>query len=367
MPSALVDLERLLAPIQADRPCGDDLTDDDIWRQIKLARQQVDRDAFGSDQPVGADWGKVASLATEALTTRSKDLRLAGYLTEALVNQHGFRGLADGLQLTRGLIERYWEGVYPLPKEGDLEYRADALLLVTADNGGLRMPGQVLGAPLVPNGQQPPTLSWFQWNRRQAVRGTGEDDKTFAKRKAEADDRASKFEKYIGSTPRDYFAEQLQVLDSCRSELTALDQAMSANLHELAPGTTALREALDQCTAVTRIILKQKQGPGEAGEAPQEDGGGLSPEAAAPAGTAADNRPRGPIRTRAEALEQLREIAAFLRQSEPLSPVPYLVDRAASWMKMSLDQVLSEWIKDNNQRGQVFELLGMKAPTKEKT
>ena len=44
---------------------------------------------------------------------RTRDLRVAVYLTRALLNTDGLPGFADGLALLEGLLERYWDQVYP--------------------------------------------------------------------------------------------------------------------------------------------------------------------------------------------------------------------------------------------------------------
>jgi type VI secretion system protein ImpA len=81
-----------------------------------------------------------------------------------------------------------------------------------------------------------------------------------------------------------------------------------------------------------------------------------------------DGAPRqsaGPIQSREEAFRRLAEVAAFLRQTEPQSPVSYLIERAVVWGRMPFDQLLGELIKDTSVRGQVGELLGLKAPSSE--
>ena len=65
----------------------------------------------------------------------------------------------------------------------------------------------------------------------------------------------------------------------------------------------------------------------------------------------------GPIRSRDEAVNQLREIARFFRDTEPHSPVALLADRAARWAEMPLEQWLSTVIKDDVTLGQLRELL----------
>ena len=59
------------------------------------------------------DWALVSKLSTEMLASKAKDLSLACFLSAALLETRGLPGLADGLQVIAGLLETYWETLYP--------------------------------------------------------------------------------------------------------------------------------------------------------------------------------------------------------------------------------------------------------------
>jgi type VI secretion system protein ImpA len=63
--------------------------------------------------------------------------------------------------------------------------------------------------------------------------------------------------------------------------------------------------------------------------------------------------------SRAQALAQLREIAAFFRRTEPHSPVAYLAEKAAEWGMQPLHVWLREVVKDAASLQHVQELLGV--------
>jgi type VI secretion system protein ImpA len=63
---------------------------------------------------------------------------------------------------------------------------------------------------------------------------------------------------------------------------------------------------------------------------------------------------------RAAALQQLAEVAAFFRRTEPHSPVSYLVQRAVQWGHMPLENWLRDVIKDEAVLANLRDTLGLK-------
>src|SRR5690606_27937950 len=120
---------------------------------------------------------------------------------------------------------------------------------------------------------------------------------------------------------------------------------------ELAPAVTPFRTALEEIEALLRRMVKDKGGFAEAAE----------PVAGAPAdtphtsgnGQAASS---GPIQSREDAFRRLGEVSAYLRRTEPQSPVPLLIDRAITWGRMPFEQLVREMIKDESVRTQISEL-----------
>ena len=66
--------------------------------------------------------------------------------------------------------------------------------------------------------------------------------------------------------------------------------------------------------------------------------------------------------TRDEAFTMLAGIAQFFKQSEPQSPVPYLIERAIKWGNMPLEGWLSDVIKDSNVVDNIRDVLGTREP-----
>lgn len=63
---------------------------------------------------------------------------------------------------------------------------------------------------------------------------------------------------------------------------------------------------------------------------------------------------------RSDALNRLAAVADFFRQTEPHSPVSYLVQRAVQWGQMPLEDWLRDVISDDAVLTRVRETLGLK-------
>src|SRR5690606_16440825 len=125
-----IDLDALLAPISDDMPTGKDCrqnpSPNSLYQQVKIARnaaRDIERkNASGADLGSPAEhWRKVYDLAPKILLQEAKDLEVACWYLEALLRRFGFQGLRDGLKLLNGLIERFWDDLYPTPDEDGLE------------------------------------------------------------------------------------------------------------------------------------------------------------------------------------------------------------------------------------------------------
>src|SRR5713226_1760120 len=104
----VIDVEALLTAIPGDQPAGESLQYSGLFDEIREARRSDDNLAQGDweREPKTPEWPKVIELSTEALATKTKDLQIAAWLVEAIVELYGFAGLHDGLKLIRGLHEQ---------------------------------------------------------------------------------------------------------------------------------------------------------------------------------------------------------------------------------------------------------------------
>jgi type VI secretion system protein ImpA len=360
-----LNLEQLLTPIPGENPSGENLRYAGLYDEIREARREDDDLEQGEWQKERktANYHQIYQLATDALSSKSKDLEICAFLTEAMVKLHGFAGMRDGLTLTRGLLEKFWENLHPEIEDGDLDGRANALSKIDRCVSLAVKEVPITDSPIGVNY----SFSQFEDSKRydipeNADKLSGEEaDKIAATReRAEKDNKltSDKWRVAKNASKRDYYEKLFALLNTCWDEFKNLDKVMDDKFGNKTPGMGDLKKSLDLVRTAVEKIVKEKrllEPDVVEGEKPAEgEGGGTAEEGGAVAAAG------GPIRGRQDALRKLAEIANYFRQVEPHSPVSYLVQRAVYWGKLPLETWLEDVIKDPGVLGNLRETLGIK-------
>ena len=108
-------VEKLLSPVSPDHPCGPDLSYDPRYEELETILKGKPEVDIGTVQkpPEPPDWVQLTEKSAEFLR-HTKHVRAAVILSCSLLQTGGFAGFRDGVQLIRGLLERYWPILYPL-------------------------------------------------------------------------------------------------------------------------------------------------------------------------------------------------------------------------------------------------------------
>lgn len=361
--------EALLAPIAGDLPCGPDLSFSTDFDQIAEMRREDDPTLDQGEWVTAlkvADWHGVARQCTQLLQAQTKDLRLAQWLTEALALTQGYAGLLQGLQLCAALCHQYWDDLHPQADGGDLDQRVGNMTWLLQ-----RLVTLVNTRPLT-RGRQGAVYSLqdmaaaHHWQTQlerspQDARGQTADRLTL-----------EQFMRALRDTPKDELRATLQTVRACEQQLLAWQAQVDAQLGQQGPSFAAAKEALSGAVHDIERLAREVGALAEASvEAGQDDGqaawpgeqdGSLDANASSP-----QAGPRGPLRSRAQALQQLRDVAAFFRRTEPHSPVAYLAEKAVKWGDMPLHEWLRKVVKDQGSMSHLHELLGVEPEDGEAT
>lgn len=252
-----VDLQALLAPIAGDSPAGQDLRYHALTDQIKEARRREENVAQGvwKREVKTADYTTVIKLSTQALTKHGKDLQIAAWLTEALTATEGFAGLRQGLELTRGLIEQYWDGVFPeIDEDGDLEMRATPLRWI-----GRQLESTVREVPFTQSG-----LSLIQYSESKTVPSDADAKSNTTKAPirqeaiAEGKTTPEEFEQAINATSTEFLAGVKAEIESLNSFLADLGAFCDEKFGDASPEFGPMKKALEEIGQTIHVLHVQR-------------------------------------------------------------------------------------------------------------
>ena len=336
----------LLNPISPDKPSGEDLHYNPVYDKIKEARREDD------DVPQGdwkrerkvADWPLVIKLTGESLATKSKDLQLAAWLTEAMTRREGVSGLRACLGMLQSLVETFWDTLYPELEDGEAEYRAAPLQWV-----GDKMEIPLKQSPIVQRGGH----DWFRYKESRTVGTEEQSNESYEKQQArlqaikEGKLTAEEFDKSFDESPKAYYVALLDNFDGTMQAVSDLGSLCDEKFGGYSPNFGTLSRALEEVRQTVYILLQKKREkePDEAVEQPEEDAGEAEPQAyveepVAVAGGAAAAPAKAPARKGSlsaepqdmeDAVARVIACAKYMRKQEPLNPGSYMMLRGLRW------------------------------------
>jgi type VI secretion system protein ImpA len=314
------DLDSLLAPLATGAPCGPDLEYDPAFlAMLEAAAGKPERQYGEKLYPAEpANWELVDEHASD-LARRTRDLRVAVWLTRSGARLRGLAGTVTGLRLVEGLLDRYWDVVHPALDAGDMNdptARVNALAALADPTGGL---SDLRAASLT--------------GQRGAL-------------------TVREIELALGPA-------ELRPGESVPTEdgvVQAVTTSLAAN-----PGLSALMQAgYDAAQAVSSSLerhLEASQSPDlvplkkllqrVADSASKAAGVGTASAArgAAQASGSASGHP-GSINSREDASRALERVCEWIERNEPSNPAPLLIRRAQRLMSKSFIDIIRDLAPD---------------------
>jgi type VI secretion system protein ImpA len=359
----VINLDAILQPISEESPAGESTRYSGLYDEINEARRADDTMSQGdwqTDLKI-ADFKKVISLAEPALTTQTKDLQIAAYLTEALVKQHGFVGLRDSLRLMSGLQTVFWDTLFPEIEDGDMEGRANAVAFLDTQASFA-----IKEAPIT----QGEGYSFNGWEDSKKfiipdgidLMDTADQQRFLAlKTQAEKENRVTDelWKKAIISSRRAFYEDLALIIAECWAEFKEINRVIEEKFDtKQMPGMSNLKKALELVETQVNVLLAQKreEEPDAIEEETETDESG---EKGMPGSQTGSGGTSGAIQGRSEALKRLAQLADFFKKTEPHSPISYLVTRAVKWGNMPLETWLQDVIKDEAVLFQLRQTLGL--------
>jgi len=358
--------ELMLEPlVNAHGPCGEDMTFSSEFDEIQEARRFDDPSLSQGEWITTvkeADWNAVMRMCRQLLETRSKDLRLAAWMTEAKGKARGLNGLTEGYELLGALCEIFWQDIHPLVDEdGEQEARIGVLDWLVNQTSRL-----IRETPLTKS-----VKGAYSSIDRECARTTSRNIELNPELADELIRSAvvtmETFDAALRDTPASYFVEGVRSSERLKVAMKHLQEILDIRLGENSP---AFSQAFDTLDELSHFFKRHAGFPTKTDE-PSESAPPLDetdifsneerrePSMGGHGDDVVNSSFRGAIRSREQAIHQLVEIANFFRHTEPHSPVAYLADKAAKWGSMPLHVWLRTVVKDESALSRMEELLGV--------
>lgn len=311
-----LDVDALLQPVSETEPAGPDLSYDPDFRRIS---RELD-DASAKDKP-GDDPTVGPALQTAIdLLGRSRDLWVASHGACFALYAGDLDALNDLIRAMSGIAATFWETCHPALDEGSdpAGGRREAARQLAAIGRTVRHLERLSLPPLKTKGR----LSFKD------LAGGADEQATGTQM---LDQMAEAIRRAVDETSLEdwqAFSAQLQtVLDNCAALVSVFaERVYSGQEPDLSPLTTAVKRIKMLADAV---ITRKSPVPVE--EAAAE--GGAPGASGGPAF-------KGPITSRAHAIQQLEAVKAFFQQAEPSSPLPLLIDRVCRLANMGFMELM---------------------------
>ena len=337
----LMDLDALLEPIAGDNPCGEEGS---LFALEEIVKEQGVGVIAGAEiESAEPNWLDLNDKSLEHFKS-CKHLRTALFITLASMKRQGVTGFRDGLLLAQGMIERYWDTMYPAldPDES------------MGDPDGWMERENILNDMSAPLSTAGDTMKFLQrlrethlTNSRQLGRFSLRDIQAALAAGSDESGDAPKMTLILGAFE-----------DTPLADLEAMYTALSESLETLDAIKSALREKLTESTPPTFAnlsgMLQDMKKPvhneldrrgyfaseAEAESEPEErgeDGDGGE----GPVPKRGDMGAAG-INTRQDVLKAFDLIYKYYSKSEPSSPVPLIMKRAERLVTANFFDIISD-------------------------
>jgi type VI secretion system protein ImpA len=354
--------ENLLEPISEDNPCGEPAASLKNYEKLREVRKPNEAaiEAFMAPRPDGSPrvmtrdiWAprepnRVIEMILDMLSARSKDLELGVWLAESLLWRYGLSGFLEGLALVRGMLDRYWDQLHPLPDEGDYYMRIRHLEWVGMTES-VKDSSPPLAIGFIPVTQNGLTLNQFVDARGVPLEAEAGQSQSATDKRQEAlaagKTTPEEFGTAFDATPKAFYKDLKANVTACREAIEGLDEFCREKFSD-APGFTKIKGALEKAEGEILVLLRRKlekdPDPVEmaALNAPTigADGQPIARAFTAVSAAAFDDmvaaigevsgiEPGSPE----EAIVRIAVAARYLRRQNPANPMPYLLMRGMRW------------------------------------
>ena len=333
-----LNVDELLQPISADKPCGEDLSYDPEFTELERLipgkpEQEMGNVKAPAEEP---DWQDIHGRCM-ALLQRTKDLRVMVYLVLAQARLRGIEGVRDGLILLERHLEAYWpELMPPLDVEdgNDPTLRVNAIASMSppadAYDDPLKFPQRFLDVPLCDSRRLGAVTL------RQIMISAGE----LPAREEEKAPGSAEIEAAFSDTPSERLSALYQGAAEALQAWDGIDKTLTTHV---GAGRGADLRGTRKIIQNWATQIQKRLSPSAQAAADETANASTGPGAVTlSAGRAVE---RG-INSRDDCIRAIDDICRYLETAEPSSPVPMILKRARKLINRSFLEVIADLSPD---------------------
>jgi type VI secretion system protein ImpA len=340
----MIDIAEFAKPLAGEKPAGENMEYNQAYLELEtLATGQ------GAAENEGPNWKQLAKNCKD-LWGKTRDLRVAVYLTIAETATGGIRELAAGLQTIDFLVKEMWDTVYPLldpDDDNDPTERINIFTMLSPEAGAMNDPIMFINRL-----RETKILSPLPYTIRDLLIANGEIEPL--------DGKSVELNLITGEImgiPLPQVTEQAGFAKTARETIESI--CTEANGKISGGNTLVLATLAKEIDRLIKFFNNCLEAAGEAGDIPAETapdaaGGGarapVSAAASVDAGSSVNITNYRPA-TRADALSLLKKVIDYYQNMEPNSPIPLLLNRALRIAQMNFLEILESIAPEALARG----------------
>ena len=354
-----MDIDTLLTPISDSQPTGADArVDPEITQNYYTlkdartnARAAERSNIFDNNSSEIPEWISILDQAPQVLCKQTKDLEICCWYTEALIRNKGFSGLKQGFELIRGLIEEFWDDLYPLPDEDGLETRVAPLMGLNGSGAEGVLISPIRNVKLT-NSSGHDSYSLWQYQQALEIQKI-HDENDRQNRIDSAGFSLTDIQHSVSDTSNDFFIAIVDDLNASIEDYKSISDMLDKHCGlDISPPSRNIINVLEEClSAVKHLAGDVFETNDEAESVNESDENSETTESISSNNNA--------INSREDAFKQLLRVSDFFKKTEPHSPIPAILQRAVKWGNMPIEQLIQELIPDNSSREHFRELTGV--------
>ncbi|MCC4783703.1 ImpA family type VI secretion system protein [Vibrio lentus] len=412
----MTEIANLLVPISDEEPSGSYLKlDRSAYRSLRNVynsaqssfRQLVETPDASSDPAIvdanTENWAELRKVSEETLAKQSKDLEILGwYITSQLFTSQPFYNLANAVPTLNLFIDQFWDTLNPMLPEAKLkasdeagkakeitEFRTKPLLQLvgeSADSSSVYIPFQMLdfcggvtfGDYLTAERKgniaelKETALGSFD----QSVSETLFQLASIYSELEVAEKNLAEKCQAVGATVISFNFIKTNVRDLIKAIHFLVGEKFTPwpldndfhvlqNAAEEPQQSDSIHSASQQSNSASNDLGSASEANHSTGKASPVNQGNESVANGSPA-QAANGQPAqtqvssiNGIVNRDHAFQEIRKIAEYFKETEPHSPIAFLLERSIRWGYMSFPELLQEMVGNDNVIAQINQMTGM--------